>query len=189
MRPVSFDAGSYAELLGFYLGDGHIASAGRSQRLRIALDARHGQIVRDVERLLRSSFPNNRVGLVHADGGSTAVPYVYSTHLGCLFPQLGPGPKHLRPIVLESWQRGLVQAAPFSFLRGCLHSDGSFFINRTGRYRYLSAEFTNLSADIRALFVEACDLAGVRCRPNRRSVRVYRRESVAELAAFVGAKW
>ena len=54
---------------------------------------------------------------------------------------------------LHGWVPGeAVAAAPYAFLRGCLHSDGCFFINRTGRYRYLSADFTNRSDDIRALF-------------------------------------
>jgi hypothetical protein len=118
-----------------------------------------------------------------------AVPFVHSNHLACLFPQHGPGLKHDREIALESWQLEHVARAPFALLRGLIHSDGCFFINRTGRYRYLSAEFSNVSEDIRALFRHACDLAGVRYCTAGRSVRIYRRESVARLALFVGAKW
>ena len=143
----------------------------------------------DVTALLRACFPSNRVGLVRADEGATAVPYVYSSHLGCLFPQNGRGAKHQRNIELEPWQETLVRAAPFAFLRGLIHSDGCFFINRTGPYRYLSAEFTNVSSDIEALFCWACDLAGVEYRVNGRSIRIYRRASVHRLALFVGAKW
>jgi hypothetical protein len=189
IRPLGFTAGRYAELLGLYLGDGHIASAARSQRLRISLDARHAAIVGDVERLLRACFPHNQVGATVQDGGATVVPWVYSTHLRCLFPQAGAGFKHDRPIVLEPWQSALVDAAPFAFLRSCIHSDGSFFINRTGAYRYLSVEFTNVSDDIRRLFLGACERAGVTARENGRSVRIYRRDSVESLALFVGAKW
>jgi hypothetical protein len=189
IRESGFTAGRYAELLGFYLGDGHISTLARTQRLRISLDARHSQIVDDVCRLLAACFPGNRVGVVIADGGATAVPYVYSSHLGCFFPQQGRGAKHLRSIVLEPWQEEAVRAAPFAFLRGLIHSDGCFFINRTGPYRYLSAEFSNQSPDIRALFCRACDLAGVEYRVNGKSVRIYRRESVRRLALFVGAKW
>jgi hypothetical protein len=189
IRETGFTRARYAELLGFYLGDGHISTLGRAQRLRISLDWRHEQVVADVRALLSACFPGNKVGVVTADGGATAVPYVYSTHLGCFFPQQGRGAKHLRRIVLEPWQQDAVRAAPFAFLRGLMHSDGCFFINRTGRYRYLSAAFSNMSPDIRGLFCWACDLAGVEHRVNGNAVRIYRRESVRRLALFVGAKW
>jgi hypothetical protein len=187
-RPLGFDAGTYAELLGFYLGDGHIAAAGRTHRLRISLDASHARIVDDVVALLRASFPRNRVGLVRQDDGATAVPYVYSSHLPCLFPQAAPGLKHDRRIILEPWQTKAVEAAPWAFLRGLTHSDGCFFINRTGPYRYLSVAFSNRSRDIIDLFVWACGLVGVACRPNGENVRIYRRAAVADFAAFVGSK-
>ena len=72
--------------------------------------------------------------------------WAYSSHLTCLFPQHGAGKKHERPIALEPWQQELVAAAPWAFLRGCIRSDGSVFVNRTGRYEYLSYDFCNLSA-------------------------------------------
>jgi hypothetical protein len=186
---MSFTPGEYAELLGLYLGDGHISDGARTQRLRISFDARHEQLLADAQSLLERCFAENRVGVVHADGGATAVLWVYSSHLGCLFPQCGTGKKHDRPILLEPWQRDLVEQAPWSLLRGLVHSDGCFFINRTGRYAYLSVAFDNRSRDIRELFVDACEIVGVACRPNSRSVRIYRREDVARFAAYVGAKW
>ena len=39
-RPMVFTEPDYAELLGLYLGDGHIVRAGRSDRLRLFLDTR-----------------------------------------------------------------------------------------------------------------------------------------------------
>lgn len=187
-RPLDFDTARYAELLGFYLGDGHVSAVGRTDRLRISLDARHGLIVDDVVRLLRSSFPANHVGIVFNDDGATAVPYVYSNHLRCLFPQAGAGLKHDRPIVLEDWQWRAVREAPWSFLRGLTHSDGCLFINRTGRYAYLSVAFSNRSPDVLELFAAACDLVGVQFRRNGDHIRIYRRGSVREFAAFVGSK-
>ena len=71
---------------------------------------------------------------------------------------------------------------------GCIRSDGCVFINRTGRYEYLSYAFDNRSADIRSLFVDVCRLVGVVCRPAGTSVRIYRRPSVALLAEHVGLK-
>lgn len=187
-RPLHFSAGEYAELLGLYLGDGHVVRAGRTYRLRIALDARHPQIVAEACALLERCFPKNRVSVAGLDGGRTRVVSLYSSHLPCLLPQHGHGKKHRRAVLLEPWQQTLVDAAPWSLIRGLVHSDGCFFINRTGRYRYLSVTFDNLSADIRALFVAACERVGVTCRPSGTSVRIYRRRDVALFAAFVGLK-
>jgi hypothetical protein len=113
---------------------------------------------------------------------------VYHGHLSCLFPQAGPGKKHLRRIELESWQSALVQAAPWSFLRGCIRSDGCVFVNRTGRYEYVSYEFSNLSSDIVDLFIATCEGLGLRPRRYPRYVRLYRREDVARLLEEVGTK-
>ena len=59
--------------------------------------------------------------------------------------------------MLETWQR-LVGAAPWAFLRGCIRSDGCVFVNRTGRYEYLSYGFTNYSSDILDLFERPASL-------------------------------
>ena len=50
-------------------------------------------------------------------------------HWPCLFPQHGPGRKHERPIVLEDWQRTIVEEHPGPFLRGLFHSDGCRVMN------------------------------------------------------------
>ena len=102
---------------------------------------------------MRPLLPANRVGRVVAEEGRMIVLWAHSSHLTCLFPQHGDGKKHERRILLEPWQQALVDAAPWAFLRGCIRSDGCVFINRTGRYEYLSYDFKNLSADILDLFV------------------------------------
>jgi hypothetical protein len=187
-RPVRFAAADYAELLGLYLGDGHISRLARTERLRIHLDARYRAVVDEAEALLRRCFPANRVGRASRHVGAMVVPSVYHGHLSCLFPQAGPGKKHLRRIELESWQSALVQAAPWSFLRGCIRSDGCVFVNRTGRYEYVSYEFSNLSSDIVDLFIATCEGLGLRPRRYPRYVRLYRREDVARLLEEVGTK-
>jgi hypothetical protein len=48
----------------------------------------------------------------------------YSNTWPVLFPQHGAGRKHLRPIVLEAWQRRIVERHPIEFVRGCIESDG-----------------------------------------------------------------
>lgn len=187
-RPVSFEPADYAELLGLYLGDGSIATLPRTERLRIFLDARYATIVDETEVLLRRCFPANRIGRLSRHAGSMVVLWVYHAHLSCLFPQHGAGKKHDRPIVLEGWQDALVAEAPWAFLRGCIRSDGCVFVNRTGRYEYLSYDFANRSADIRALFTRVCANVGVECRPSGERVRIYRRASVELMREHVGIK-
>jgi hypothetical protein len=105
-----------------------------------------------------------------------------------VLPQAGPGKKHERAIVLEPWQTALVYAEPWRFLRGCIRSDGCVFVNRTGRYEYLSYEFSNRSSDIADLFVSTCESVGLRPRRYPRYIRLYRREDVARLLEEVGTK-
>jgi hypothetical protein len=188
LKPIVFSEADYAELLGLYLGDGHIVRTGRSDRLRLFLDTRYTGIVTEARALLRRCFPEHRVGMFQTAKGTTTILSVYCTHLACLFPQHGPGRNHKRAIVLEGWQKCIVEHEPWRFLRGCIRSDGCVFVNRTGRYAYISYEFSNRSAQIRELFMDACDVVDVEYRPYRRYVRVYRRESVALLQEYVGLK-
>jgi len=178
----------YAFLLGLYLGDGCISNAGRSHRLRLSLDSRYPGVLADARDVLARGFCANDVGELRADRGSTAILSVYSTHLPCLFPQHGPGLKHKRSIVLEPWQEGIVQRAPYAFIKGCVWSDGCTFINRTGPYEYLTVDFCNKSADIRSLFGDACETAGLDYRMNGDRVRINRRESVKPVIAEIGTK-
>jgi hypothetical protein len=188
LKPIIFADADYAELLGLYLGDGHIVRTGRSDRLRLFLDTRYTGIIADAQALLRRCFPEHRVGTFRTGKGSTTIISVYCTHLACLFPQHGPGRKHRRAIALEQWQTAILEREPWRFLRGCIRSDGCAFLNRTGRYAYLSYEFSNRSAQIRELFMDACDLVDVEYRPYKRYVRIYRRASVASMQEHVGLK-
>jgi hypothetical protein len=187
-RPLRFTAADYAELLGLYLGDGYIGTLPRTERIRLFLDARYPIVVDETEALLRRCFPANRVGRLSRHAGAMIVLWTYHGHLSCLFPQNGAGRKHERPIVLEAWQEELVAAAPWAFLRGCIRSDGCVFVNRTGRYEYLSYDFTNRSPHIRELFARVCDSVGVDCRPARDRVRIYRRAGVELMREHVGIK-
>jgi hypothetical protein len=187
-RPVRFTPADYAELLGLYLGDGYICALPRTERLRIFLDARYPVVVEETEALLRRCFPANRLGRLSRHAGAMVVLWIYNGHLSCVFPQHGAGKKHERPIVLEPWQEALVAAAPWAFLRGCIRSDGCVFVNRTGRYEYLSYDFTNRSPHIRELFARVCDSVGVDCRPAQDRVRIYRRAGVELLREHVGIK-
>jgi hypothetical protein len=187
-RRLVFTDEDYAELLGLYLGDGHISQLARTQRLRLFLDARYRTIVEQTDALLRRCFPQNPVGSVLFHDGAEVVLHVYCGHLSCLFPQHGPGKKHDRAILLERWQQTLVNAAPWAFLRGCIRSDGCVFVNRSGPYEYLSYGFANHSSDILDLVEATCLAQGMRPRRYERAIRLNRREDVARLLEHVGVK-
>ena len=111
----------------------------------------------------------------------------------CLLPQHGPGRKHHRPIVLEPWQRELIQDDPRGLIRGLIHTDGWRGVNKVrvkGRdYAYPRYQFSNRSDDIRRIFTDACDLLDIEWRPwGRWHISVARRDSVAALDEFVGLK-
>jgi hypothetical protein len=185
---VCFTPADYAELLGLYLGDGHITQMARAQRLRLMLDAKYPGIVEDAAELIARVVPDNKVGRQYPHDGRMVTLHAYHGHWSCLFPQHGPGKKCARPIVLEPWQRDLVALAPWAFLRGCIRSDGCVFINRTGPYEFESYDFANLSRDILDLFVSTCAQVGVACRVYEKHVRIYRRKSVALMLEHVGRK-
>jgi hypothetical protein len=69
-KPMRFTPDDYAELLAMYLGDGCISEHARTQRLRVALDAKYPGIISAVKQLLARCLPTNPVGLVEAHGGS-----------------------------------------------------------------------------------------------------------------------
>ena len=184
----------YTYLLGMYLGDGHISAYERAWRLRVSMCLDWPGILAECRAAMQAVFPNNRVSFVHPDPSSRCgVLCVYSRMLSCLFPQHGPGPKHLRKIELAGWQQSIVRSHPRFFIRGLIHSDGCRFVNRVtikGKtYSYPRYNFTSASDDIRGLFTAALDQLGIDWRRmNARNVSVARRESVARLDDFVGPK-
>lgn len=194
MTPLRFSIDDYVELLGLYLGDGCISPGARTHRLRITLDAKYPGIIEDARCLLERIFCRNRVGIVRR-GDNCVDLSVYHAHLPCLLPQHGPGLKHDRDVSLELWQLALIVASPWPFIRGCIRTDGCFYVNRTGRYSYPSYGFDNRSPRITAMLGVALSAAGITdfriTRDERQGVsrlRVRRRASVARMQAHVGLK-
>ncbi|MGO4256237.1 helix-turn-helix domain-containing protein [Marmoricola sp. RAF53] len=194
--PVPLEpSAAYSALLGYYLGDGHIARFPRYYALRIACDARYGRIIDDVGRLLHTVHPDRPVFRVRASG--CVVVQSNWKHWPCLFPQHGPGPKHQRQLVLTDWQRRTIAEEPGAFLRGLFHSDGCLVKNwatrpvggRIKRYEYPRWQFVNESRDIMQWCGEALDRVGVRWRQTKpRVLSVSRRDDVARLTALIGEK-
>lgn len=191
------DPRAYAYLLGLYLGDGSLGSAGpKSVQLVIILDASYPSIVTEAQRAIRRTAPGKRVGWSHVPGAIR----VYASDPAWLaaFPQHGPGRKHTRRIELVPWQREITQTHPEALIRGLIHSDGSRCVNRfktqlpsgrVGEYSYTRYFFTNYSADIRRIFCEHCDLLGIRwTQSSFKNISIAHRDSVAILDSFVGPK-
>jgi hypothetical protein len=185
--------GPYAYLLGQYLGDGCISDQGRGHpKLRLSTCDDYPSIRAACVSAIRAVNPGCGVSIIQRQGCSEVS--VSSMHWPCLFPQHGPGLKHLRPIVLDVWQRRFaIEIRPDLFVRGLIHSDGCRVINRVKahgrRYEYGRYFFTNESTDVRWLFIAACERLGINARHNKRnSVSVARRESVASRDRIVGPK-
>jgi hypothetical protein len=162
-------------------------------RLAICCCAAYPGIIDECESALTAVMPGGSI--VRQNRQGVRLLSMYSKHWPCLFPQHGPGMKHLRSIVLEEWQRSLaLDAYPDRFVRGLVHSDGWRGINNVrganGRpYAYSRYQFSNRSPEIRQLFVDACVALGVECRQmNRWNISVNTRESVALLDRYVGPK-
>ncbi|MEV0980453.1 helix-turn-helix domain-containing protein [Streptomyces sp. NPDC049915] len=195
------DTTAYAYLLGLYLGDGHIIQnrAMRSPSLSIACAEDRPRLLSECEVAMRRVFPHNSVCRVKRKGCWEVK--LYSMHMWCLFPQHGPGKKHDRRIALEPWQQTIVDAHPWDFIRGLIHSDGCRITNWTTRlvggerkrYEYPRYFFTNKSDDIRQLYTDTLDGLGVEWTHCTRdgvpyNVSVAKKASVALLDAHVGPK-
>ncbi|MDJ1133200.1 transcriptional regulator [Streptomyces iconiensis] len=192
--------GAYSYLLGLYLGDGCVSRLARTYTLRISCANSWPDLIEACERAIRAVRPDNSVCRVQAPG-CVAVS-ASSVHWPCLFPQHGPGRKHERRVVLETWQRKTVDAYPWELVRGLVHSDGCRITNWTTRtvggvrkrYEYPRYFFSNKSLDIARLYGRTLDELGVewtssRSRKNSYNISVARKASVALMDARVGAKW
>ncbi|MFD6194730.1 helix-turn-helix domain-containing protein [Streptomyces sp. NPDC060275] len=195
-----FDEAAYAYLLGLYLGDGHIVSKPSQHHLSIFCDATQTGLIEaaaDAMRKvmpLRSVHPRRKPGCVELKS--------YTKHWCCMFPQHGPGKKHHRRIALERWQQIIVDASPWEFIRGLIHSDGCRITNWTAktvggvrkRYEYPRYFFSNKSDDIRGLFTSTLDSVGVEWTTLARgsdpfNISVARKASVALMDVHVGPKY
>ncbi|GAB3926013.1 hypothetical protein GCM10029976_020060 [Kribbella albertanoniae] len=190
---ADLDEAAYALLLGWYLGDGSIAKARRGVfTLQIANDAKYPDLNREIaETIIRvkptaSPVPRRRPGAIMTEARWK--------HWPCLFPQHGPGRKHLRTIELVDWQLKIVAKYPEQLLRGLLHSDGCRFVNWASkpdgrRFHYLRYMFSNESEDIRKILTDTLDVLGIPWRqPRRNAIAVSRKEGVERLDTFVGPK-
>jgi len=180
---------SYVYLLGIYLGDGCISTHPRAvYRLRLSLDPAYPKIIEEATEAMREIMPTSKATSWLTPNRAVEA-YSFSKAWPCLFPQHGPGKKHLRRIVLSRWQEELVRRTPELLLRGLIHSDGCRFIN-TGRdgWRHPRYSFANLSPDILRIFTDACDMLGLHWTTCPHTVYVSRKADVARMDGFIGPK-
>ncbi len=193
---ASLDEAAYAELLGWYLGDGHITLERRGvYALHVFNDARYTDLNAHIQDLMRRVKPLSRPHSRKMPGCvNTTVSW---KHWPCLFPQHGPGRKHERTLVLEDWQRAIVEQHPADFLRGLFHSDGCRVNNWVTRpvagvkkrYDYPRWQFVNVSDDIRGFCTDALGLLDLPWRQSRwNCISVSTRDAVARLDDLIGLK-
>jgi hypothetical protein len=180
---------AYVYLLGLYLGDGSIASHHRGvYKLRLSLDARYPGIIAEATTAMGRVLPASKVNGWMPDSTYVEL-YSYSKAWPCIFPQHGPGKKHLRPIVLTERQSQLIRREPELLLRGLIHSDGCRFMNTGRQWRHPRYSFSNFSPDIKRIFTDACDLLGLRwTTAGRKTIYVSRKADVARMDEFIGPK-
>ncbi|MFZ3469570.1 helix-turn-helix domain-containing protein [Streptomyces sp. 4.24] len=190
------DHGAYAYLLGLYLGDGHIISKRKQHHLSVFCDAAWTGLIDAAEEAMRLVMPLPSVSRRHRQGCVEVKSYTH--HWTCLFPQHGPGKKHERRIILEGWQQAVVDAHPWEFVRGLIHSDGCRITNWTvrggKRYEYPRYFFTNKSDDMRKLCTDTLAKVGVQWTVLARgsdpfNVSIARKASVALMDAHIGPKY
>ncbi len=191
------DVPSYCYLLGAYLGDGTV-HARKGISLNIVNDRRYPGVSNEILGAMAKTFPGRSPRVHPSSTGESDILCISHPAIVRAFPQHGVGRKHLRPIVLTDWQREFTHAHPASLLRGLIHSDGCRVINRfqtklpsgrVAKYCYVRYFFSNLSADIRRIFWEHCELLGIRVtQSNHRNLTVSHRKSVAILEEIVGPK-
>lgn len=192
---TSLDEPSYAELFGWYLGDGHISVHPRGYfGLHVFNHTKCVQLNDHVLELRRRVKPGGSPSI--RPTGCTIITGWWK-HWPCLFPQHGPGRRHERVLELADWQRAIVESHPADFVRGLFHSDGCRVANwatrvvagEKRRYDYPRWQFVNESADMMRWCGEALDLLDVPWRQtNRRTLSVSRREAVERLDALIGVK-
>lgn len=202
VAPLRTDGPAYPYLLGLYLGDGCL-SRNRNAGvyvLRIACANAWPGLIDACEAAIHVVRPGGSVWRVPQQGCVQVTSC--SKQWPIVFPQHGPGRKHERLIALEPWQQDIVDAYPWEFIRGLVHSDGCRITNWTERtiagspkrYEYPRYFFTNVSADIRQLYCDTLDKVGVAWTVTRRpgdarNISVARREAVALMDQHVGRKY
>lgn len=179
----------YAHLLGLYLGDGCISRGARTFRLRVFLDQSYPGIIEGCRDSMESVSPGKVAHVQQHSSGACVVVGMYWNHWPCVFPQHGPGRKHLRSIDLESWQADIVERHPTNLIKGFIQSDGCRIVANDRGRESVRYHFSNRSEDIKAIYCQALDRLEIPwTRPCSQQIAVYRKAAAAHMDEFVGPK-
>jgi hypothetical protein len=170
-----------------YLGDGCLTRHPRTYLLVISLDAAYPDLAQRCAVAVKKVNPFHPVCIYQQKNVLRVKSYGVCWLK--LFPQHGPGRKHLRKIELRDWQETLVKHNSWEFLRGLLESDGSRFDRSVGGRIYPAYGFTNRSSDILNLFKQVCDDLAIHYTvPTPESISIARRDDVRRLDEAIGPK-
>ena len=177
----------YAYLLGLYLGDGSIT---KTHRLEISLDSRQTEIIDSCVAAMSAIHPRRRAAVRWRKNSNCAVVSSCAWQWLLLFPQHGPGRKHLRRIELAPRQTEIVEEHCLDLLRGLIESDGSRFARWVKGKNYPAYSFENESDDILGIFRAAADRAGIHYTLSKRTtISIARRADVERLDSIWPIKY
>lgn len=184
---------AYSYLLGLYLGDGHIVktkalkNGNAVYKFRIFQDAKYRNLIQLCVDKMKAVF-ETQVNICKMPGCKEIC--CHKNNIPEIFPQHGPGKKHLRKIVLADWQKDIVKLYPKEFIKGLIHSDGCRFILKQDDYEYVKYDFSNLSQDILGYYDWACSLINVNTRRHSggRASVLRTKKDVDIFESFIGPK-
>jgi hypothetical protein len=159
------DYKKYVYILGFYLGNGWIYKPDNkeSYQLNIAINSNYTDLIESVYDALL--IFNRKVTIYHRKDCKCVNVKVTITDYIHLFPQYGIGLKHHRSIVLNNFQKFLVNKYCITFIKGLIYSDGSICYTYTNpKYKdklYKTITFSNKSKDIFELLLSSLDKVGI----------------------------
>lgn len=179
----------YSYIFGLYLGDGHIIqtktckNGNKVYKFRIFQDAKYKNLIDLCIKKLEFLF-GTKVSIVKKINCAEIV--TYKSNLTVLFPQHGPGKKHLRLIELADWQKEIVRKYPKEFIKGLIHSDGCRYLSNN----IVKYELKNYSTDILGYFEWACGLINVDTRrhSNGKATILRNKKDVDIFETFIGPK-
>lgn len=184
---------AYSYLLGLYLGDGHIVktkalkNGNAVYKFRIFQDAKYGNLIQLCVDKMKAVF-ETQVNICNMPGCKEIS--CHKNNIPEIYPQHGPGKKHLRKIVLTDWQKDIVKKYPKEFIKGLIHSDGCRYVLKQNDYEYVRYELKNMSLDILGYIDWACSLINVNTRRHSggRASVLRTKKDVDIFESFIGPK-
>lgn len=161
---------AYSYLLGFYLGDGHLAydrkRKSRSYTFVITNHIEFDVMNQRIKDNIKCLFPNKEIATYQKcsqDRKSNGIDIkVTGICLNLLFPH-GDGRKHTRKIELTDWQNKLTEKYPQEFIKGLIESDGCRFAPRKKQCpTYIIYQFSNCSIDIHKILQNIATRIGLK---------------------------